>query len=109
MERIEVDLHARGNAAVLRLPPRRFPGLLLQGDSLSVLREDVELIRSALRAGDQAAAREWADHLGAELDGLLGHYIAVLDRAGITLPFRRPSPPPGPAATPPPGRAGDGV
>ncbi|MEU4715885.1 hypothetical protein AB0F73_19800, partial [Micromonospora purpureochromogenes] len=52
MERIEVDLHERGNAAVLRLPPRRFPGVLIQGDSLSVLREDVELVRAALRAGD---------------------------------------------------------
>lgn len=108
MERIEVDLHERGNAAVLRLPPRRFPGVLIEGDSLSVLREDVELVRAALRAGDLVAAREWAEHLGAELDGLLGHYVAVLDRDAIALPFAPPSPPPGPTATAAPDRAGDG-
>ncbi|MEV0723364.1 hypothetical protein AB0I37_11385 [Micromonospora purpureochromogenes] len=73
-----------------------------------MLREDVELVRAALRAGDLVAARQWADHLGAELDELLGHYVAVLDRDGITLPFARPAPPPGPAATAAPDRAGDG-
>nr|WP_251829139.1 hypothetical protein [Streptomyces sp. ATCC 21386] len=48
MERVEAELFTDpGNDAVVRLPPRRFPGVLIQGDSLSIIRADVAEIVAA--------------------------------------------------------------
>jgi hypothetical protein len=47
MERVEAELFTDGgNNAVVRLPGRRFPGVLIQGDSLSILRSDVAEVPS---------------------------------------------------------------
>ncbi len=79
------------NNAVLRLPGRRFPGVLVQGDSLSVLNGEVQRALELLRAGDSAGAEEElsfvANHLAALVDG----YVRVMDAAGMPLPFQRPA------------------
>lgn len=79
------------NNAVLRLPGRRFPGVLVQGDALSVLNAEVQRALALLRSGDTAAAEEElslvANHLGALVDG----YVRVMDAAGMPLPFQRPA------------------
>jgi hypothetical protein len=79
------------NYAVLRLPGRRFPGVLVQGDALSVLSGEVQRALDLLRSGDTAAAEEElafaANHLSALVDG----YVRVLDAAGMPLPFQRPA------------------
>lgn len=52
MERIEVELFTDGgNDAVLRMPGRQFPGVLVQGDSLHVLRSDVAEVMDACERG----------------------------------------------------------
>ncbi|MEY9928301.1 hypothetical protein ABH926_002940 [Catenulispora sp. GP43] len=88
IERVEADLFTDGgNNAVVRLPGRRFPGVLIQGDSLSGLRRDVVEIRDALRAGDTAEALEAAEFLVEDLDGLLLRYTDALERHGLRRPF----------------------
>lgn len=51
METIEVEIFTdRGNGAVLRLPNRKFPGLLLQGDTLvnlAAMAESVEQLSTS--------------------------------------------------------------
>ncbi|MGC9666861.1 DUF6959 family protein [Planosporangium sp. 12N6] len=92
MERVEVDLHTgQHNFAVLRLPARRFPGVLVQGDSLYAFWQQVGEIQSALRVGDLEQAREVTDSLVDDMGDLLGGYIEALDAAGIGLPFSRPT------------------
>lgn len=78
------------NDAVLRLPRRRFPGVLVQGDSLHVLVEEVERVQHALNGGDLAGARAELDAVAQRLGQLRDIYISVLDAAGIGLPFTRP-------------------
>ena len=91
VERVEVELFTpQHNDAVLRLPGRRFPGVLLQGDSLQTLTEDVERAQQALRGGDIAAAGDELDDLVAHLREVRDMYVAVLDAAGLGLPFNRP-------------------
>ncbi|MET7360005.1 hypothetical protein ABZS76_16340 [Streptomyces sp. NPDC005562] len=53
MERIEAELFTDpGNDAVVRLPPRRFPGMLIQGDVLSIVRADVaEMLERSVTGG----------------------------------------------------------
>ncbi|MFE5620631.1 DUF6959 family protein [Streptomyces virginiae] len=53
MELIEAELLTDpGNDTVVRLPPRRFPGVLIQGDSLSIMRSDVAESVEACAQGD---------------------------------------------------------
>lgn len=85
MERIEAELFTDpGNDAVVRLPPRRFPGVLIQGDSLSVIRDDVAGI---VRACDQGDVAEEAAFLLSSLDELLARYTAALKSHDIPIPF----------------------
>jgi hypothetical protein len=91
MEPVEVELYEHvANFAVLRLPTRRFPGVLVQGDSLSVLYSQARAVRAALDTGDFDQAREAVQDLVEDLEVRLRAYIDVLDRAGIRLPFTRP-------------------
>lgn len=69
MERVEAELFTDGgNNTVVRLPGRRFPGVLIQGDSVSILRGDTAEAVDALDQGDAAGAQEAAGLLLADLD-----------------------------------------
>ncbi|MER6678568.1 hypothetical protein [Streptomyces sp. NPDC000983] len=88
MERIEAELFTDGgNDAVLRLPGRRFPGVLVQGDSLHILRSDVAEVVEACEQGDMEEARDSASLLLANLDALLARYEAALSEHGISRPY----------------------
>ncbi|MGE7384120.1 DUF6959 family protein [Streptomyces sp. NPDC004126] len=88
MERIEAELFTDpGNDAVVRLPPRHFPGVLIQGDSLSIIRADVAEIVQACAQGDVDDAHEAATILLADFDALLDHYERALDAHGIKRPY----------------------
>lgn len=88
MERVEAELFTDGgNNAVVRLPLRRFPGVLIQGDSLSILRSEVAEVIEACDQGDLAGARETAGLLLANLDELLARYTAALDAHKIPRPY----------------------
>jgi hypothetical protein len=88
MERIEAELFTDpGNDAVVRLPPRRFPGMLIQGDSLSIIRADVAEIVEACDQGDVAEARGAAAILLSNLDDLLARYATALETHGIPRPY----------------------
>ncbi|MDX3763136.1 hypothetical protein ABZ672_54410 [Streptomyces mirabilis] len=88
MERVEAELFTDGgNNAVVRLPPRRFPGVLIQGDSLSVIRSEVAEVLEACDQGDLAGARETAGLLLADFDELLARYTAALDAHQILRPY----------------------
>ncbi|KQW16894.1 hypothetical protein [Streptomyces sp. Root369] len=88
MERIEAELFTDGgNDAVVRMPGRRFPGVLVQGDSLHVLRSDVAEVMQACERGDLDEARDSAGFLLADLDALMGRYEAALNQHGIPRPY----------------------
>ncbi|MFI1468999.1 DUF6959 family protein [Streptomyces wuyuanensis] len=88
MERVEAELFTEGgNNAVVRLPGRRFPGVLMQGDSLSILRSDVAEVVEALDRGDETEARDTAGLLLEDLDELLARYSAALTAHEIPLPY----------------------
>lgn len=68
-----------GNYAVVQVPDRRFPGLVVQGDSLSII---CERLAQAID-GDADELTE----VKAELDDALRAYIATLEERSITPPF----------------------
>ena len=88
MERIEVELFTDGsNNAVVRMPGRQFPGVVIQGDSLSAVRDGVAEIRDACRAEGADEALELAEFLLEDLDAILRRYCAALERHGLRRPF----------------------
>jgi hypothetical protein len=88
MERLEVELLTEGgNDAVVRLPGRRFPGIVVQGDSLSVLRADVAELVELCKAGALEESKEAAVLLLGDVDALLERYAEALRLHGMRPPF----------------------
>ncbi|CAM5369035.1 hypothetical protein SVIOM74S_06969 [Streptomyces violarus] len=88
MERIEAELFTDGsNDAVVRLPGRRFPGVLVQGDSLHILRSAVAEVVEACERGDVDEARDSSGLLLVDLDALLARYEAALNEHEIRRPY----------------------
>ena len=75
------------NSAVMRHPGRRFPGVLIQGDSLSEMCKKVD--RICVHARNQLSPDAYAElnELRNDLWGYLTHYKAVLSDHAIQLPF----------------------
>ncbi len=90
-----------GNAAVLRHPGRRFPGVLVQGDSLSNLCYRADEVCAALCSQIDADSFFELNELRNELWSFLAHYKAVLAEHSLPLPFVDRPPPPSPCLTAP--------
>lgn len=79
----ELDvLSSAASAAVVRAPGRRFPGVVLQGDTLS------NLAGLAAEAASECES-ESAAELVELLNGLLRHYERVMGENGLELPYHR--------------------
>lgn len=88
MERIEAELFTdAGNDAVVRLPGRRFPGVLVQGDTLGILVADVAELVGLCAVGDLEEVRQAASLLQEELGAKLERYTDALDAHGEQRPF----------------------
>lgn len=90
MKRKEVEvLGEQTNAVVIKLPERRFPGVVLQGDSLHNLEELAAKVGDALSEGRDPG--EDAAELHERLEGYVCAYEDALARAGMELPYvKRP-------------------
>ena len=88
LEQVEIYSDAT-NAAVLRHPGRRYPGFLIQGDSLFAL---VQTLRSvhceSERLSEDASAG--LTEVAARLGEILAHYRAVLAQHDVGRPFHDP-------------------
>lgn len=73
------------NAAIMRHPGRRFPGLLIQGDTLHSLCKEADTICAAI--GPEHPGFEDANDLRNRLWAFLNHYKVVLTEHHLPLPF----------------------
>ncbi|MFF3726454.1 DUF6959 family protein [Streptomyces erythrochromogenes] len=88
MERVEAELFTDGgNDAVVRLPGRNFPGVLIQGDTLSIVQTDVAELVELCAAGDLEEAGHVASLLHTDLEETLQRYTEALEAHGIRRPF----------------------
>ena len=84
IEKVEIYSDAT-NAAVMRCPGRKFPGLLLQGDTLNALKRDLEQIVS-----QEDCSAKIAEEIGEIVDRIREldtHYKRVFADHGLSLPF----------------------
>jgi hypothetical protein len=82
MSMIEVELLAReGNVAVVRLADRKFPGLLIQGDTMATMNQLFEAL------GESQEIPEEVLEVRDRLRELMTYYEAVLREHDIRLPY----------------------
>ncbi len=79
-------LDASSNATVVQLSWRKFPGIVIQGDSLSILLSQIEYVKKHLGDRDEELLGE-IENLYDQLKGLSVHYENVLTKNGIELPY----------------------
>ena len=79
------------NSAILRHPGRKFPGVLVQGDTLYSLCHRADVACSNAKGSLQSNAYGEMNNLRNHLWSLLNHYKSVLGEHNISLPFSEAS------------------
>jgi hypothetical protein len=82
-------LEVGSNGAVVQLPERKFPGVVIQGDSLSILVSEVEELRRSLEKNEESEAIASLDLIERHLKERLAFYESVLAKHRIELPYVR--------------------
>lgn len=87
---VEVEVFCEEtNAWIVRTPGRKFPAVVIQGDSFSVLFSSAqEVVEQARRIGSPALIEE-AEELRNQLWAHLYRYEQVLEQHGLPLPYNR--------------------
>lgn len=88
-------LSEQSNHAVVQVPGRRFPGSVIQGDSLAILCDEAKSLSSRLQelaCADEEVLYIAQEHQEKLLRRLL-HYQSVLSEHGIPLPYSKPADP----------------
>ena len=88
MEYIELEVYSQSiNRGVIRMPSQNFPGLLLQGETLSTL---LSLARSVYEQSQKTTDMELIEtsqQLRDDLQKLVSHFEATLTKHNIPLPY----------------------
>lgn len=86
MRTMSVEIYSDAtNAAVMRHPDRKFPGMLIQGDSL----DNMYSMALGALAGAEPDSDHWHDlkELVDQLEQRVKLYVKVLKEHGLELPF----------------------
>jgi hypothetical protein len=94
MEQVTMELFSNeSNMAIVRTPGRRFPGMVVQGDSLHILCCSAKEVVLALRAAKAAGASELdealeeAEELHEALQDRVDSYERCLRAHGMEVPY----------------------
>jgi hypothetical protein len=87
MNDIAKVLSHAANSAVVQMPGRRFPGVVIQGDTLSGMVTGMCAARLLAERGDLSELKEVLKLTQKELEDRQRHYEQVLESAGIELPY----------------------
>jgi hypothetical protein len=77
------------NGAVVQLPERKFPGIVIQGDSLSILLSDLEELKENIGKKDAEEVQASLDTIESHIRSRLAFYESALAKHGIQLPYSR--------------------
>jgi len=92
MKTIQIDvLSETVNCPVVQMPGRKYPGLVLQGDSLRNLLDSTEEICELCASAGGAELSEAASSLREKLAGFVAAYEQAMKDAGRELPYPKRS------------------
>lgn len=80
-------LSSASNAAVVRAPGRRFPGVVVQGDTLRSLADLAAEVAERVGDTEDEELKYGLLDLRERLGGLLSHYESVMREHGHSLPY----------------------
>ena len=80
-------LSQQSNVAVVQLPGRSYPGIVIQGDSLNSLLQLAREAKNQLDASNAGEARDVLEEIIGFLSVRLLIYKSTLSGAGIDLPY----------------------
>jgi Family of unknown function (DUF6959) len=75
------------NFAVVQLTSRKFPGVVVQGDTLHSLVNRVNELLGLLRSGDTEEVSAGLEDISDQLTDAMKHYERVCTERGIDLPY----------------------
>ena len=92
MKKIPIDvLSETVNCVVVQMPERKYPGLVLQGDSLRILLDSAEEICGLCASAGSSELSEAASSLKEKLAGYVSAYEQAMKEAGRELPYPKQS------------------
>lgn len=88
MRKTEVEIYSDDtNRGIVRMPNRKFPGCVIQGDNLSVLYLLAKKIYTRAAKSADVELQSESKLLFESLDGIIRHYESVLDEHGMSIPY----------------------
>ena len=88
MEYIELEVYSQSiNRGVIRMPSQNFPGLLLQGETLSTLLSLARSVHERSQTTTDKELIETSQQLRDDLQKLVSHFEATLAKHNIPLPY----------------------
>ena len=88
MTKIEVEAFSLAvNSAVIRLPGRQFPGVVLQGDSLKILADLIREISTLAQSHDAAKLVDITTEASKMMESYRSVYEETLKSHQIPLPY----------------------
>lgn len=87
-----VEIYSDPPGAIMRHPGRRFPGVLVQGDTLHTWCSSLDLICAEVRGRVHEDTFAELNDLRNRLWSALNHYKEVLDQHGLPVPFSEAGP-----------------
>ena len=88
MNKTATILQNGSNAAVVQLPDKQFPGVVIQGDSLSILMRQMMEVRKMVAGNvDASKTTNEVDDVIDKLYGCIALYEIALENNGLPLPY----------------------
>lgn len=88
MEYMELEVYSQSiDRGIVRMPSQSFPGIVLQGETLSSLLRLAKLTYEKLPDTAGAELMDTARELMESIQRLISHYEATLARHNIPLPY----------------------
>ena len=88
MEYMELEVYSQSiNRGVIKMPSQGFPGLLLQGETLSTLLRLARSIHEKSQNTSDTELIEMSVELRDTLQQLVSHYESTLSRHNIPMPY----------------------
>jgi hypothetical protein len=88
MEYMELEVYSQSiNRGVVKMPSQSFPGLLLQGETLSTLLTLAKTIHEKAQSTTDTELIEASTELRDNLQKLVSHFESTLSRHNIPLPY----------------------
>lgn len=85
-----IILNDSSNAVVAKHTARAYPSILLQGDTLRIVLDDIDELRAELDTGNLDSAKEISCALKKRFVELLTYYENILEQHNLSLPYTNP-------------------